>query len=388
MTDAQAFVGIFAVAVIAVGVVLFRVAQGKRARAEIARSQYAELKQAVAMLDTSEYLAVSDINRWRAMVPEAVTIAGWPQTAGDLPPSEAAQFREWSRLLSGDRTAVHEVNQTFVAQRLVEEHLAFDSVEEYPLTARQRTSIVTNEDTTLVIAGAGTGKTSTIVGKVDYLVRRRLVPPERILVLAFARKASEELKMRLKPFGAAATVDTSTFHALGLRIVGQVEGARPSLSKLADDDRLLKRFIRDHVAAMLEEPEGRDQLSLFLVTLANEDQPTEQQANGEERIRAERIQGLRALDGTKVKSNEEKQIANWFILNGIAWAYERPYRCKLCGFAPERCPSCGEGVLLERSGPYGPFLGCSRYDGGVGCCYTRNVGATTGRASSARRSNL
>lgn len=49
------------------------------------------------------------------------------------------------------------------------------------------------------------------------------------------------------------------------------------------------------------------------------------------------------------------------------------FRCTGCGFAPERCPTCGEGVLLERNGRYGVFLGCSRYDGGNGCRYTRDA---------------
>jgi DNA helicase-4 len=283
------------------------------------------LEQAVATLDTSEYLAASDVDRWRSRVPEAVAIADHPQAADELPTEGAAQFRKWISLLSGDRTAVHELNKTFVARRLAEEQAAFDCVESYPLTARQRTAIVTNEDTTLVIAGAGTGKTSTIVGKVDYLVRRKLVAPKDILVLAFGKKASEEIKDRLNSFGAAAGVDTSTFHALGLRIVSQVDRVRPSLSKLAEDDRLLKRFIRDRVAEMLGEAEGRAQLILFLVKLASEELPTEKRISGDERIRAEKIQGLRALDGTKLKSNEEKQLANWFILNGIQWEYERPY---------------------------------------------------------------
>ena len=45
----------------------------------------------------------------------------------------------------------------------------FDRIETHPLSLAQRKSIVTDEDSTLVVAGAGTGKTSTVVGKVSYL---------------------------------------------------------------------------------------------------------------------------------------------------------------------------------------------------------------------------
>jgi len=56
---------------------------------------------------------------------------------------------------------------------------------------------VTDQDTTLVVAGAGTGKTSTIVGKVDYLLRHDLAQPNEILVVAFNRKAAKELRQRM-----------------------------------------------------------------------------------------------------------------------------------------------------------------------------------------------
>ena len=46
----------------------------------------------------------------------------------------------------------------------------FSSIEKYPLTLRQRQAIIVDEQRNLVIAGAGTGKTSTVVGKVGYLV--------------------------------------------------------------------------------------------------------------------------------------------------------------------------------------------------------------------------
>ena len=48
----------------------------------------------------------------------------------------------------------------------------FDKIEDNPLSIQQRKSIVTDEDSTLVVAGAGTGKTSTVVGKVSYLIKK------------------------------------------------------------------------------------------------------------------------------------------------------------------------------------------------------------------------
>ena len=50
----------------------------------------------------------------------------------------------------------------------------------YPLTDDQRRAIVVDEENCLLVAGAGTGKTSTIVGKAGYLIEKGLAAPEEI----------------------------------------------------------------------------------------------------------------------------------------------------------------------------------------------------------------
>ena len=62
------------------------------------------------------------------------------------------------------------------------------------MTERQRLSIVTNEDNNLIVAGAGSGKTSVVVAKVIYLIQKKLVKPEELLVLAYNTKAKDELE--------------------------------------------------------------------------------------------------------------------------------------------------------------------------------------------------
>ena len=74
----------------------------------------------------------------------------------------------------------------------------FESIFEYPLTDEQAKSIVSEADRVLVIASAGSGKTSTILAKYFYLVETKKAKPEEILILAFARPVAEEIKKRLK----------------------------------------------------------------------------------------------------------------------------------------------------------------------------------------------
>ena len=84
-------------------------------------------------------------------------------------------------------------NAEFVPAEISACSALFSDIEGKSLDEQQRTAIVTDEDHDLVIAGAGAGKTLTIAGKVKYLCDRKHVDPEDILLLAFGKKAAEEI---------------------------------------------------------------------------------------------------------------------------------------------------------------------------------------------------
>ncbi len=71
----------------------------------------------------------------------------------------------------------------------------------------------------LVLAGAGTGKTKTLVEKVGNVIRDLPLDPGQVLVLTFSRKASEELRMRIAVSSGGMHVMASTFHAFCLDLV-------------------------------------------------------------------------------------------------------------------------------------------------------------------------
>ena len=64
------------------------------------------------------------------------------------------------------------------------------------LDREQIRAILADEDYSLIIAGAGTGKTTTMVSKVKYLVDIKKVDPNEIVVISYTRKATEELEKR------------------------------------------------------------------------------------------------------------------------------------------------------------------------------------------------
>lgn len=299
--------------------------QRRRERVALASNAYDVLRAAKAALFATEYLAASEVAAWQAAHRDALRHVSDLGLLKELPEPQASEARALAVEFMQLPRTVAEHNRRFIAARLAEEEITFDTVETNPLTLRQREAIVTNEDTTLVNAGAGTGKTSTIVGKVDYLIRRGLARPEEILVLAFGRKASEELKDRLIRLRGHRSVQVSTFHSLGLGIVGMVEGKRPALSKLAEDDRALPRFIREQVAAMLAQPQTHALLRVFFSSLLDEEPLDADSLPDDEFLLLQKSQGLRDLTGQKLKSREEVQLANWLTLSGIAWEYERAY---------------------------------------------------------------
>jgi superfamily I DNA/RNA helicase len=100
------------------------------------------------------------------------------------------------------------------------------------LNARQREAVVHGDGPLLVLAGAGSGKTSTMAYRIAHLVAERSVPGEAVLGLSFTRKAAGELKERVKKLvGRAAGTKTAqaltitTFHSLCVRIL-RADGAR------------------------------------------------------------------------------------------------------------------------------------------------------------------
>ena len=93
-------------------------------------------------------------------------------------------------------------------------------VENRELDYEQVDAIIREDKNQLVIAGAGCGKTTTIVGKVKYLVKVLGVKPEEILLLSFTRKSAVDMKLRVeKEIGSK--MECYTFHKLGLDITKQ-----------------------------------------------------------------------------------------------------------------------------------------------------------------------
>jgi DNA helicase-2/ATP-dependent DNA helicase PcrA len=120
------------------------------------------------------------------------------------------------------------------------------------LNERQREAVETPDGPTLVLAGAGSGKTRVIVHRIAHLIGARSVPAEAILAVTFTNKAAEEMRRRVQELLSEPANDLSihTFHALCLRLLrrfGEDAGLPREFVVYAEDDRrtLLRRICRD-----------------------------------------------------------------------------------------------------------------------------------------------
>ena len=252
--------------------------------------------------------------------------ADWPNTLSDAPGIRMLQtIREF---LDNPARFLKKANKTFVANELSRSQQFFDRIESQPLTDEQRRAVVIDGDRNLVVAAAGSGKTSAIVAKAGWLLHRGYRRPSELLLLAFARDARKELEERLRRrLGDDMVRDmtVSTFHSLGLAIVGETEGRRPALAKVAEDPQALTDLLKRIVADLrTDRTLSATLLSWFQEQFAPYRSQAEFQTWGAYWDYIRRY-GIRSLKGEQVKSFEECEIANFLYLHGVNYEYERIY---------------------------------------------------------------
>ncbi|MEZ6140772.1 MAG: UvrD-helicase domain-containing protein [Zavarzinella sp.] len=141
-----------------------------------------------------------------------------------------------------------------VAQQLLDalllprvENVAKEATPERPLAPDQAPAASHEGSPYLLEAGPGTGKTQTLVGRIEHLLSRG-VDPEKILILTFSNKAASELTERIgnKYPEAAAKIWAGTFHGFGLDIIRRFHDrlklpVSPRLLDRSDAIELLER---------------------------------------------------------------------------------------------------------------------------------------------------
>ena len=165
-----------------------------------------------------------------------------------------SKFYDLSKNESAEIITIH--NKEYLEKHLVSEKEYLDNILKrvdpaINLDDEQRRVVLSDEDYTLVIAGAGAGKTTTVAAKVKYLVEKKNVSPDQILVISFTNKAVGELRSKINK---ALKIDcpVTTFHKTGYAILRRKDEER----KLIVDGGFMFNVISNYLKGnILENPE-------------------------------------------------------------------------------------------------------------------------------------
>lgn len=152
------------------------------------------------------------------------------------------QCRQW--LAHGDEQRIKR-NDAWT-QRMLQQHADFfATVEATPLNLSQARAVVNGEESLLVLAGAGSGKTSVLVARAGWLLHQQQAQPQQILLLAFGRQAAEEMNQRIKTRLQTSEIEARTFHALALHIIREGSNKNPLISRLETDSDVRRKLLME-----------------------------------------------------------------------------------------------------------------------------------------------
>jgi len=240
---------------------------------------------------------------------------------------------------------VDKKNDKYIQAHLIEEKRYLDNVlkdvdSSIVLDEDQRNVVLSDEDYTLVIAGAGAGKTTTVAAKVKYLVDKKHVDPKQILVISFTNKAVGELQDKInKDLGIPCPI--ATFHSTGNAIIRKQS---PEPLNIVDNSKLyyvLQDYFKNSIlkneemvnklimffASYFDAPyEGKD-LNEFFNKIAKGNYSTLKSDLDEyqQEIIDTRSKKAQTILNEVLRSYQEVEIANYLYLNSIDYEYEPIY---------------------------------------------------------------
>lgn len=247
--------------------------------------------------------------------------------------------------LNSDSSIISDHNEQYVQRHLNEEKTYLDTIltkvdPKIQLDDEQRRVVLSDEDYTLVIAGAGAGKTTTVSAKVRYLVEKKGISPEQILVISFTNKAVGELRDKINK-ALKIPCPVTTFHKTGYAILRRQDAEQ----KMVVDQGFMFNVINNYLkSTILDNPELVDKLILFFGSYF--DAPYEGEDLNDffnyiskadfstirgnideytEKIINERTGKCQTIGRETLRSSQEVLIANFLFLNGIEYTYEKPY---------------------------------------------------------------
>nr|WP_159063740.1 DNA helicase IV [Thaumasiovibrio occultus] len=198
------------------------------------------------------YLRDSDYQQMRESVSDALASCDMPfAMLESIRPRSMELVNEWL-----DEDPDYK-NLDWQEQELEKWSAWFDKIESSPLNESQRLAALVNQDHNLILAGAGSGKTSVLVARAGYLVESGQCLPDEILMLAFGRDAANEMSERLAE-RVSPECKASTFHRLAMQVIKAATGEHPQIGGW-DNNYDQRQQIMTHIIANLFTDEKQQQ---------------------------------------------------------------------------------------------------------------------------------
>lgn len=160
------------------------------------------------------------------------------------------QFAE-QPLLPAQIAPAHTMPTTPFYQMLATHHIH--------LNAQQQQAVETIDGPVMILAGAGTGKTTTLISRIAYMIEEKGIAPHEILLVTFTKKAASDMKERLMhlPNGALySQVTVGTYHAICLRILREQQRTFTLLASDAAKHFRFKMILKQLGLTESHTPEG------------------------------------------------------------------------------------------------------------------------------------
>lgn len=239
-----------------------------------------------------------------------------------------------------------EINDKFISNKLVTEKSYLDDILKdvdpiISLDDDQRKVVISDEDYSLVIAGAGAGKTTTVAAKVKYLVEKQGIDPKQILIISFTNKAVNELKEKInKDLNIPCPI--ATFHSTGNAILHKNNPEKLNIVEGSKLYHCVQGYFKDKIlknpsivnslimffASYFDAPYEGDDINNFFNHMAKANYATMKSELNDfkEEVIDRRSKKKVTIQNEVVRSIQEVEIANFLYLNNIDYTYEPIYQ--------------------------------------------------------------